>query len=67
MDALANYSNLDPTPLEIAESIDMMRFIEHGIAVRMVKTEFDTHAVDTVEDLARVEKLMANDKLIDSY
>lgn len=66
-DALQKFSELPPTPLEIAESVDMNRFLEHGIAVRMVNTEFETHAVDTPEDLAHVENLMAGDSLLSAY
>jgi 3-deoxy-manno-octulosonate cytidylyltransferase (CMP-KDO synthetase) len=55
---LRKYLLLEPTPLEIVESIDMMRVLEHGLKVRMAPTEHSTHAVDTPEDLARIEKLM---------
>ena len=57
-DYLLEYTRLAPTPLEIAESVDMMRVLEHGMKVRMVRTNHDTYAVDTPEDLAKVEKLM---------
>ena len=50
--------NLEPTPLEIIESIDMLRVLEHGKKVRLVPTVHDTHAVDTAEDLKKVEFLM---------
>ncbi|MDA1091591.1 MAG: 3-deoxy-manno-octulosonate cytidylyltransferase [Proteobacteria bacterium] len=66
-DALLRFAALEPTPLEIAESIDMMRFLEHGVPVRMVPTKFDTQAVDTPEDLARVEALMRDDPLMQTY
>ncbi len=66
-EALQRFSALPPTPLEIAESIDMMRFIEHGVCVHMVETRFDSHAVDTAEDLALVEGLMADDPLVKAY
>jgi 3-deoxy-manno-octulosonate cytidylyltransferase (CMP-KDO synthetase) len=65
--ALARYAALPPTPGEKAESVDMMRFLEHGIPVRMVETAHDTFAVDTPADLARVEKLMADDPLVRRY
>ena len=52
------YTSLEPTPLEIAESVDMMRVLEHGLKVRMVHTKHKTHAVDTQDDLNRVELLM---------
>ena len=57
-DFLLKYISLPPSPLEIIESIDMMRIIEHGGKVRMIPTSFNTHAVDTAEDLNKVEKLM---------
>jgi 3-deoxy-manno-octulosonate cytidylyltransferase (CMP-KDO synthetase) len=57
-DALSRFASLSPTPLEKAESVDMMRFLEHGVKVRMAPTRHASHAVDTPQDLARVEKLM---------
>ena len=64
---LIDYSRLPPTPLEQLESVDMLRLLEHGYRVKMVKTEFDTQAVDTEDDLIRVTKLMESDPLIASY
>ena len=66
-DVLLTYAKLEPTPLELSESIDMMRFLEHGYKVRMVETEFNTYAVDTPEDLARVEEMMRTDELTQQY
>jgi len=57
-DFLLEYTKLAPTPLEIAESVDMMRVLEHGKKVKMVPTKYQTHPVDTQEDLLRVEELM---------
>ena len=64
---LIDYSRLPPTPLEQFESVDMLRLLEHGYRVKMVKTEFDTQAVDTEDDLIRVTKLMESDLLMTSY
>lgn len=64
---LFQYTNLPPTPLEQHESIDMLRLLEHGLSVRMVHTEFNTQAVDTPADLAKVEKLMNDDPLLSRY
>jgi 3-deoxy-manno-octulosonate cytidylyltransferase (CMP-KDO synthetase) len=66
-DALDRYASLPPTPGEIAESIDMLRFLEHGDPVRMIETRHDTHAVDTESDLALVASMMENDPLMKSY
>ncbi len=66
-DALLAYARLEPTPLEKAESIDMLRFLEHGYKVRMVETGFETYSVDTPQDLARVQELMRRDPLVQQY
>lgn len=66
-DVLLTYAGLEPTPLEQSESIDMLRFLEHGYKVRMVETGFNTYAVDTPQDLARVEEMMRTDVLTQQY
>ena len=66
-DALLGFAELAPTALEIAESIDMLRFLEHGYPVHMVETTLPTQAVDTPDDLARVERLMRDDPLVSTY
>jgi 3-deoxy-manno-octulosonate cytidylyltransferase (CMP-KDO synthetase) len=66
-DGLDLFTRLSPTPLEETESIDMLRFIEHGYRVKMVETTLSTHAVDTADDLKFVEKLMAGDPLTRTY
>lgn len=58
-DFLLEYTRMAPTPLEIAESVDMMRVLEHGLKVRMVPTAYNSRSVDTPADLASVEQLMA--------
>lgn len=59
-DFLIQYTHMTPTPLEIVESVDMMRILEHGLKVRMVPTKHNTQAVDTLADLQKVEQLMKN-------
>jgi 3-deoxy-manno-octulosonate cytidylyltransferase (CMP-KDO synthetase) len=66
-EGLRRFKQLPPTPLEQAESIDMLRFIEHGYKVKLVETEFLTQAVDTPADLALVEKLLYKDPLTKKY
>lgn len=66
-EALKRFAKLPPTPLEEAESIDMLRFMEHGFKVKMVETTSPTHAVDTPEDLKRVEDLLRQDPLTRTY
>ncbi len=64
---LLQYAQLQPTPLEITESVDMLRILEHGFKVRMEMTNFETHAVDTPADLALVERVLRIDPLTKSY
>ena len=64
---LLEYNNMKQTPLEIIESVDMLRIIENGMKVKMVYTETETFAVDTPDDLLKVENLMKNDCLIAKY
>ena len=62
-DCLLDYTELEPTRLEMIESVDMNRLIEHGFKVKMVLTEQSTFAVDTPKDLKNVERLMKEDTL----
>ncbi len=66
-DFLITFNKLTPTPLEIIESVDMMRLLEHGHKVKMVPTQSDSYSVDTPEDLSRVEQMMAGDSLMSQY
>jgi len=66
-DFLLEYNQMEPTPLEIIESVDMMRILENGMKVKMVSTKYNTKAVDTQEDLDRVIDMMKEDRLIASY
>lgn len=64
---LLEYNEMEPTPLEIIESVDMMRILENGMKVKMIDTEYSTKAVDTEEDLNKVIEIMKNDSLINDY
>jgi 3-deoxy-manno-octulosonate cytidylyltransferase (CMP-KDO synthetase) len=66
-DFLITFNTLTPTPLEIIESVDMNRVLEHGFKVKMVHTGFTTYSVDTAEDLACVEECMLSDPLDPLY
>ena len=64
---LSEYTKMEPTPLEIFESVDMMRILENGQKVKMVLTQYETKAVDTQADLETVSAIMASDKLFEGY
>jgi 3-deoxy-manno-octulosonate cytidylyltransferase (CMP-KDO synthetase) len=60
-DALRRFASLPAGPLEIDESIDMLRYLENCIPVHIVKTKAVTHAVDTRADLELVDSMMADE------
>ena len=66
-DFLIKFNLWEQTPLEIIESVDMLRVLEYGNEVKMVFTEYDTYSVDTKEDLEKVEEKMKNDRLFKVY
>ena len=51
-------ASLPQTPLEIAESLEQLRALEHGFRIRAVETHYDSTGVDTLEDLDRVRRQM---------
>ncbi len=52
-------ANLEPTPLERAESLEQLRALEHGIRIKAVETVYDSISVDTPGDLEEVRRLLA--------
>ena len=53
--ALATFVSLKPSPLEIAESLEQLRALEHGMVIQVIETKYRCLGVDTPADLARVE------------
>ncbi|MGY8999992.1 MAG: 3-deoxy-manno-octulosonate cytidylyltransferase [Rhodospirillales bacterium] len=56
--ALQLFSELERGPVERAESIEVMRFLEHGYRVACVPVAYGSIGVDTPEDIAMVEAIM---------
>lgn len=55
---LLRYAQMPQTPLEILESLEQLRALEHGVAIHAALTNYACQGVDTPDDLARVEKIM---------
>ena len=56
--ALLNFTKWPVTPLEAAEKIECLRYLEHGIALKMVLTEYMGVEIDTPEDLKLAEQYL---------
>lgn len=57
-EALMNFTSWPMTALEAAEKIECLRYLEHGIPLKMVVTEYMGVEIDTPEDLERAAKLL---------
>ena len=66
-DYLLQFNETPETPLEIIESVDMMRVIENGGRVKMGITKEESYGVDTPKDLRNVEDKMTGDLLMTEY
>lgn len=57
--ALLSFTHWEQTPLEIAEKIECLRYLENGIALKMVLTNNATIEIDTPEDLEKAKKYLS--------
>jgi 3-deoxy-manno-octulosonate cytidylyltransferase (CMP-KDO synthetase) len=53
-DILAEITKLERSPLEIAESLEQLRWLENGYKINVEFTTHESHAVDTPEDMKRI-------------
>jgi 3-deoxy-manno-octulosonate cytidylyltransferase (CMP-KDO synthetase) len=54
-DILQQITQLPVSALEKAESLEQLRWIENGYKIKVAETEFETFAVDTPDDLTKLE------------
>jgi len=57
-EVLLAFTNWEMTPLEKAEKIECLRFLENGIPLKMVVTDYMGVEIDTPEDLVKASKLL---------
>jgi 3-deoxy-manno-octulosonate cytidylyltransferase (CMP-KDO synthetase) len=57
--ALKQFVAMKESPLERAERLEQLRLLEAGIPIRCVEVEYESVAVDTPEDIRKVESLIA--------
>jgi 3-deoxy-manno-octulosonate cytidylyltransferase (CMP-KDO synthetase) len=56
--ALLNFTRWPISPLEAAEKIECLRYLENGIPIKMVATRYMGIEIDTPEDLERAKNLL---------
>lgn len=56
--ALINFTNWEMTPLEAAEKIECLRYLENGIPLKMVVVDYMGVEIDTPEDLIKAAKYL---------
>ena len=61
--ALEALVQLSPTPLELREKLEQLRWLDHGWRIDVGTTTHLTPSVDTPEDLAAIEGLIAHGNL----
>ena len=58
--ALIQFTQWEMTPLEKAEKIECLRYLENGVPLRMVQVSKMGVEIDTPDDLVRAKKLMGD-------
>ncbi|HSV09684.1 MAG TPA: 3-deoxy-manno-octulosonate cytidylyltransferase [Hanamia sp.] len=56
--ALMNFTQWEPSVLEVTEKLEQLRYLENGIKIKMVLTDESPVSIDTAEDLERARKLI---------
>lgn len=59
-EVLREISKLPQSTLELAESLEQLRWLQNGYKIKVGLTDVETIGIDTPEDLQRAEEKMAN-------
>jgi 3-deoxy-manno-octulosonate cytidylyltransferase (CMP-KDO synthetase) len=59
VDSLKEFAHLPQTKLELVESLEQNRWIENGGVIKIEITQHDSIPVDTIDDLERVRRIVA--------
>ena len=66
-EALQRYASLKPSPLQISESVELLRALENGMVLGTVLLDGDSISVDIREDYVRAKVLMMSDEFRKLY
>lgn len=59
-ETLRQIATMQPTALELAESLEQLRWLENGLSIRMAVVEADSLAIDSPADLAKAIEMAQN-------
>lgn len=62
-EVLREVTLLPPSSLEVAESLEQLRWLQNGYRIRVAETDIETVGIDTPEDLARAERYLMEQSL----
>lgn len=57
-ETLRKITHMLPSPLELTESLEQLRWLENGIRIKIALTELETIAIDSPEDLKKISHLI---------
>jgi 3-deoxy-manno-octulosonate cytidylyltransferase (CMP-KDO synthetase) len=60
-DVLKEITHLQQSPLELAESLEQLRWLENGYRIMVEETAFETISIDTPEDMEKIKTVVFND------
>ena len=61
-EALLTFAQLQMRPLEIAEKIECIRYLEYGMKIKLIETDFVGVGIDVPEDLEKAKEILNNAK-----
>ena len=62
-DFVVEYAKMEPTPLELSESLEQLRALENGYRIKVMETPYKIRGVDTQEELEKVREYIKENGL----
>lgn len=62
-DFVVEYAKIEPTPLELSESLEQLRALENGYRIKVMETPYKIIGVDTQEELEKVREYIKENGL----
>lgn len=62
-DFVIEYAKMEPTPLELSESLEQLRALENGYRIKVMETPYKILGVDTQEELEKVREYIREKNL----